>query len=175
MFFCPGLRLCKKAIPGTLAFYRDSPKSGQPGYISFPFFSGKTMHFLLHPQLTDCRRLFLNNWEMSVTIGTHGHEKENPQRLIINVDLFVPFHASRTENDALSDVLDYEFIRKILNEVAGRGHFHLQETFCDTVARLLLQHPDVRAVRVSVEKPDTYANAQGIGVEVFHLKAADLA
>ena len=130
------------------------------------------MHMLLHPQLADCRRIFLSNWEMPVSIGVYDHEKKEPQRLVVNVDVFVPLHASNSENDELHEVFDYEFIIESLDKVAAQGHIHLQETFCDQVADILLLHPAVRAVRVSTEKPDAYDNAQSIGVEVFHIRSA---
>jgi len=107
---------------------------------------------------------------MSVRIGIHEHEKKEPQRLLVNVDLFIPLEVSSPANDALSEVVDYAFIRESLDSLATRGHINLQETYCDEIARLLLAHPDVRAVRVSTEKPDAYDNAEGIGIEVFHIK-----
>ena len=128
---------------------------------------------LLHPQLTDCRRIFLRNREMSVSIGVYDREKKEPQRLVVNVDVFVPLTASSPKNDDLSEVPDYEFIMECLDGVAARGHINLQETFCDQVAGLLLAHPDVRAVRVSSEKPDAYDSAQSIGVEVFRIKSPE--
>ena len=51
-----------------------------------------------------------------------------------------------------------------------RGHINLLETLCDDVAATLLAHPLVRAVRVSSSKLDVYADCDGAGVEVFHIK-----
>jgi dihydroneopterin aldolase len=34
----------------------------------------------------------------------------------------------------------------------------------------MLEHPLVRAVRVSTEKPDVYPDSDGVGVEVFRVK-----
>lgn len=129
------------------------------------------MHSFLHPQLADCRRVFLRNCEIPVRIGVHEYEKKGPQRLLVNVDLFIPYAVSTPSNDDLSEVVDYSFIRDALDSLASQGHINLQETFCDEIARLLLVHPDVRAVRVSTEKLDVYENAESIGIEVFHIKA----
>ncbi|MDL2283625.1 dihydroneopterin aldolase [Oxalobacter sp. OttesenSCG-928-P03] len=128
------------------------------------------MHTLLHPRLADCRRIFLRNYEMSVRIGVLDAEKKGPQRLLVNVDLFVSLALSTPLDDELAEVVDYSFIKEALDSLALRGHINLQETFCDEIAHLLLAHPDVRAVRVSTEKPDIYENAESIGVEVFHIK-----
>jgi len=45
---------------------------------------------LSHPRLMDCRRLFLSNYEVYINIGVHDFEKRGEQRVLINVDLFVP-------------------------------------------------------------------------------------
>lgn len=130
------------------------------------------MHHLLHPSLIDCRRIFLRNCEISMRIGTLDHEKKAPQRLIINVDLYVPLAISTPINDNLSEVVDYSFIRDVIDSLAARKQIHLQETFCDELARRLLAHDGVKAVRVSTEKPDIYNNADAIGIEVFHIKTS---
>jgi len=46
----------------------------------------------------------------------------------------------------------------------------LQETLVDDVARALLAHPAVRAVRVSSEKPDVYDDVDAVGIEIVHFK-----
>ncbi len=128
------------------------------------------MHTLLHPRLADCRRVFLRNCEITTRIGIHDYEKQGPQRLIINVDLFIPLAVSTPLDDELAEVVDYSFIREAIDSLVSRGHINLQETVCDELAHLLLAHPDIRAVRVATEKPDVYDNADSIGVEVFHIK-----
>ncbi|MCL1886550.1 MAG: dihydroneopterin aldolase [Betaproteobacteria bacterium] len=128
------------------------------------------MYTLLHPQLVDCRRIFLRNYELFARIGIHDYEKKGPQRLLINADLFIPLAVSSPVKDELSEVVDYAFIKETLDNLVSHGHINLQETLCDEIARALLAHPDVRAVRVSTEKPDVYDNAESIGIEIFHIK-----
>ncbi|WP_005878264.1 dihydroneopterin aldolase [Oxalobacter paraformigenes] len=131
------------------------------------------MHTLLHPKLKNCRRLFLRNYEVPVKIGVHDFEKKGAQRLLINVDLYIPLTLSTPVNDQLAEVVDYSFIRDTLSERTSKGHINLQETLCDDVARLLLAHPHVFAVRVSSEKPDVYEDCESIGVEVFRFRDND--
>ena len=125
---------------------------------------------LLHPRLAHCRRLFLRDYEIDMSIGWHGFEKQNRQRVHLNVDLFVPLAASTPRRDHLSEVIDYDFIRTTIDARVARGHVHLQETLVDDIARALLAHPAVLAVRVSSEKPDVYPDCRSVGIEVFHLK-----
>ena len=131
------------------------------------------MHSLLsHPSLMDCRRLFLRNYEIRVNIGVHAFEKTAEQRVVMNVDLYIPLTVSTPRADALEEVVDYDFIRSTIASRVSKGHIHLQETLCDDVLAMMLAHPDVRAVRVSTEKPDVYPDCESVGVEVFGLKAS---
>jgi dihydroneopterin aldolase len=125
---------------------------------------------LSHPKLADCRRLFLRNYEININIGVHEFEKRGEQRVVVNVDLFIPLALSTPLDDKLAEVVDYDFIRETIAQRVARGHVHLQETLCDDVARIMLAHPRVRAVRVSTEKPDVYTDCEAVGVEVFRVK-----
>ncbi|SAL06422.1 dihydroneopterin aldolase [Caballeronia calidae] len=125
---------------------------------------------LSHPRLTDCRRLFLRNYEVRINIGVHDFEKRGEQRVVINVELFVPLALSTPIEDKLAEVVDYDFMRSTIADRVKRGHIHLQETLCDDVAAALLAHPNVRAVAVSTEKPDVYPDCDAVGVEVFRIK-----
>ena len=129
--------------------------------------------YLILPQLEDCRRLFLRNYEIFVNIGVYDHEKIKPQRLIINIDLYVPLHTCNPENDQLEEVVDYDFMRTSVTDRIARGHIQLQETLCDDLAKDMLSHPKVRAVRISTMKPDIYPDCDGIGVEVFKMNAVE--
>lgn len=126
---------------------------------------------LSHAGLTDCRRLFLRNYEVSINIGVHDFEKRAEQRVLINVDLFIPMEVSTPKDDQLDEVVDYDFIRSTIARRTEAGHIHLQETLCDDIVAAMLLHPKVRAVRISTEKPDVYPDCESVGVEVFKIKA----
>ena len=128
------------------------------------------MSALTHPKLADCRRLFLRNFEVMINIGVHEFEKQGAQRVLINVDLYIPLALSTPSGDQLDEVVDYDFMRGTVTERMALGHIQLQETLVDDVARAMLAHPRVRAVQVSSMKPDVYPDCEGVGVEVFHIK-----
>jgi dihydroneopterin aldolase len=125
---------------------------------------------LTHPKLADCRRLFLRNYEVMINIGVHDFEKRGEQRVLINVDLYIPLAQSTPKEDQLDEVVDYDFMRETVARRMALGHVQLQETLCDELARSMLAHPRVRAVRVSTMKPDVYPDCEGVGVEVFQIK-----
>ena len=125
---------------------------------------------LSHPRLMDCRRLFLSNYEVYINIGVHDFEKRGEQRVLINVDLFVPLVENTPSKDSLDEVVNYDFMRQSIIERVSKGHIHLQETLCDDVAKIMLAHPNVRAVKVSTAKPDVYPDCEAVGVEIFLIK-----
>jgi 7,8-dihydroneopterin aldolase/epimerase/oxygenase len=125
---------------------------------------------LSHPRLMDCRRLFLSNYEVYINIGVHDFEKRGEQRVLINVDLFVPLVENTPSKDSLDEVVDYDFMRQSILGRVSKGHIHLQETLCDDVAKIMLAHPNVRAVKVSTAKPDVYPDCEAVGVEIFLIK-----
>jgi dihydroneopterin aldolase len=125
---------------------------------------------LSHPSLIHCRRLFLKDCEVYINIGVHDFEKRAEQRVIFNVEIYVPLELNTPKQDRLEEVLDYDFIRKTIAERVKRGHIHLQETLCDEIVAAILEHPNVMAVRVSTAKPDVYPDCDAVGVEVFKIK-----
>jgi dihydroneopterin aldolase len=129
------------------------------------------MSSLLHdPRLAGCRRLFLRDHELRIDIGVHDFEQHAPQRVLINVELYVPLAHSTPRADDLAEVVDYDFVRERIAERVARGHIQLQETLADDILAAMLAHPQVRAARVSTEKPDVYPDCAAVGVEVFAIK-----
>jgi dihydroneopterin aldolase len=135
-----------------------------------PSFEEFMSSLLSHPKLSDCRRLFLRNYQVMSHIGVHDFEKISEQRVLFNVELFIPLLNSTPSHDELAEVVDYDFIRETIKSCVGKGHIQLQETLCDEIAHLLLKHPKVRAALVSTEKPDVYPDCDSVGVEIFHIK-----
>jgi len=119
---------------------------------------------------TRCRRLFLRNYAVNINIGVHDFEKVGEQRVLFNVDLYIPLELSTPHADELHEVVDYDFSRTAIRDRVSRGHVHLQETLCDDVLRTMLAHPKVQAARVSTAKPDVYADCEAVGCEVFAIK-----
>lgn len=122
------------------------------------------------PLMHHCRRLFLRRHEVQVRIGVHAFEKEAPQRMWIDVDLYVPLSQTTPARDHIDEVVDYDFVREVVAARIASGHIELQETLCDDIAERLLAHPGVRAVRVQTSKPDVYPDCEAVGVEVFRVK-----
>lgn len=125
---------------------------------------------LADTRLADCRRLFLRGHEVMVDIGVHEFEQHGAQRVLIDVDLYVPLAASTPRGDRLDEVVDYDFVRHVIAARIAEGRIALQETLADDLLARLLAHPRVRAARVATAKPDVYPDSDAVGVEVFRIK-----
>ncbi len=119
---------------------------------------------------TRCRRLFLRNYEVHINIGVPDFEKTGEQRVLFNVELYIPLDVSPPQADELDEVVDYDFIRSAIRDRVQRGHIHLQASLCDDVLRTMLAHPEVQAARVSTAKPHVYPDCEAVGCEVFGMK-----
>ena len=118
----------------------------------------------------NCRRLFLHDLVLQVRMGIHEFERQQPQRLILCIDVFVLLSETTPKADRIQEVVDYDFMRDTALRLAQQGHVDLQETLCDQLMAAMLAHPQVIAARVSTRKPDVYPDCAGVGVEVFRQK-----
>lgn len=105
----------------------------------------------------------LDDLRVMIRLGIYAHEVE-PQPVSIWVDLTVVY-AEPIAEDAIEQVLDYDFIRAGILRFAAERRFALQETLCEAIAALCLADDRVRRVRVRTMKTDVYPDA-GIGCEV---------
>ena len=77
---------------------------------------------LSHPELSDCRRLFLRNYNIMSNIGVHDFEKVSEQRVLFNVELFIPLLNSTPTQDELirrietmeKEIEDWQLLRDYL-------------------------------------------------------------
>jgi 7,8-dihydroneopterin aldolase/epimerase/oxygenase len=128
------------------------------------------MSALLDPRLADCRRIFVRNFELEVSIGFYQAEREKRQRVLLDIDVYVPLDLTTPRYDQANEVIDYDFIRRAVVDLTATRHFNLQETLLEHVVRACLAKSGVRAVRAVTQKPDIYPGAMTVGIEVFRFR-----
>jgi 7,8-dihydroneopterin aldolase/epimerase/oxygenase len=111
------------------------------------------------------RHVFVRDLEVMALIGIYDHEKVNPQRIIVNIDLSV-HEAEGPVTDEISHVVSYEIIAKKVETIVAEGHVNLVETLAERFAESCLRDKRVAAARVRIEKPDIIPNARSVGVEI---------
>jgi dihydroneopterin aldolase len=111
------------------------------------------------------RHVFVRDLDLMALIGIYEHEKRDPQRIIVNIDLSVK-EGSGPKDDDISHVVSYEVVVKKVEAIIAEGHTNLVETLCEKIAAACLRDKRVMAARVRVEKPDIIPNARSVGVEI---------
>ena len=110
-------------------------------------------------------RILLDSLEVTTDIGFHEFEIGAPQRLLVTVEIWLDDEAAPADDDP-QRAWDYDFLRSQVAEIASSRRFNLQETLAHAVFDRLAAFRGVRAMRVRTSKPDVYAEAHGVGVEI---------
>jgi dihydroneopterin aldolase len=111
------------------------------------------------------RHVFVRDLMLTALIGVYAHEKENFQRIRINLDLAVKETPSAVE-DRLADVVSYEDVVAGVRDIVSNGHVNLVETLAERIAGMCLKDARVNAARVRIEKLDVFEDAISAGVEI---------
>jgi dihydroneopterin aldolase len=111
-------------------------------------------------------RLFISDFELITIIGIHPHERERPQKLIL--DLEVEYDISKAaRSDDISDALDYEPMLKGLVSFINEKKFMLIERLADESCRFVMEaFPVAQQVRFRVKKPGAIPAAAYAAIEV---------
>ena len=110
-------------------------------------------------------RIHLDSLEVQADIGFHDFEVGAPQRLLINVEVWLD-DVSTPADDAAANAWNYDHLRLEVERIAGARRYNLQETLVAEIYRWIAARGGVKALRVGSCKPDVYPNAQGVGVEI---------
>ncbi|MEZ5776408.1 MAG: dihydroneopterin aldolase [Hyphomicrobiaceae bacterium] len=117
------------------------------------------------------RHVFVRELEVRTIIGIYEHEKVNPQRVLVSVDMTVK-EAGRAFSDRIGDVVDYERIVKRIRTLCETCHVSLIETLAEHMADACLEDARVIAVKIRIEKPDVFEDCRSVGIEIERLAPA---
>ncbi|HEU4697121.1 MAG TPA: dihydroneopterin aldolase [Sphingomicrobium sp.] len=110
-------------------------------------------------------RILLESLEVQADIGFHDFEVGAPQRLLVSVEIWLD-DTKVPEQDDPARAWNYDFLRGEVEELATARRYNLQETLAHTIFERLAAFRGVKALRVKTSKPDVYAQAHGVGVEI---------
>lgn len=116
------------------------------------------------------RRIFFRDYRLQVSIGIHDFEKDAPQTVVVNVDLWLA-SPDKAHGDRIANVVNYDTVHDAIKALAESRHFNLQETLVDAILDLCLAQPGVIEARVSTEKPDVYKDCR-VGYEATRRRSS---
>jgi dihydroneopterin aldolase len=120
--------------------------------------------FALFPQGYIASRVL--GMELELGIGIHPWERhpERPNKLRVDVEMFVPLAAVRATGDG---IVDYDAVRSLVRSWRGRPHVEFLETLAEELLAECFRDGRVAAARVAITKTQIFPEAAGAGIEVF--------
>jgi dihydroneopterin aldolase len=110
-------------------------------------------------------RVFVRDLVLLCSIGIHAREREAPQRVRVNVDIWA-MESPLPIDDNIVNVISYEDVVAGIEALLAEGHTNLIETAAEKIAALCLMDRRAVKVQVRVEKLDVFSNAASAGVEI---------
>lgn len=110
-------------------------------------------------------RILLDALEVQADIGFHEFEVGQPQRLLITVEIWLDDLSPPVDDDP-AQAWDYDYLRTEVETLASARRYNLQETLAHAIYQRFAAMRGIKALRVATAKPDIYATARGVGVEI---------
>ncbi|MBC7506100.1 MAG: dihydroneopterin aldolase [Sandarakinorhabdus sp.] len=111
------------------------------------------------------RKIMLEDFDVPVDIGFHAFEIGTPQRLRVNIEVWLAV-THFPQCDSVDSAWDYDTLRTSVLTLLNARRFNLQETVAHMIFDLVVARPGVEAVRISTRKPDIYPDCAAVGVEM---------
>jgi FolB domain-containing protein len=110
-------------------------------------------------------KIFVRDLRIRCIIGVNAWEREAPQEIVVNVELFTDTHqAGKTDN--LADCIDYDEMAQKIRTLSEKARRFTVEALAEDIACLCLSRSEVRKAAVRVEKPGAVEGAASVGVEI---------
>lgn len=115
----------------------------------------------------DCYRLLVQGIEIDCFLGVYEHEQARRRPIVVEVEMYVPGAAKTGRRDEIAETVNYERVVEIVERVVGDRRFRLVETLCSELADEIVRLPGLRALKVSVVKPQPLPRARAVRVELW--------
>jgi dihydroneopterin aldolase len=99
---------------------------------------------------------------LMASIGVTRREREQKQQVRVSVDLTATREAA-TPGGNRRRIINYAKVVAAIREIAASGHIELCEGYAERICNACFADPKVERVRVWVEKPEVFPDADGVG------------
>ena len=105
------------------------------------------------------RKIFINNFELMASVGAYEVEKEQKQKIIIDLEIYLT-NDSETKKDELNQTQDYSQFRTLVKDIINSRHFQLLEILTDKIYEEIIKNEFVLGVKVKITKPDIFYDCE---------------
>lgn len=116
--------------------------------------------------------ILVDGLEFETIIGIHPEEREQPQPLIIDLQLGVVSISNAVASESIDTTVDYQQVCELVMEHVQQARYQLVETLAEHVAELLFARFPVERVVLRVRKPLALPYARGVGVAIARSRPA---
>lgn len=110
--------------------------------------------------------LCVDGIEAACTIGVTERERQNKQRLVINLRLNVDFSAVGV-SDEIADTVDYRLVSRRALVEAEKSSFRLVETLAAHLGQTILsEFSRIQGITIEVWKPGALSVAKSVGAVI---------
>ena len=107
--------------------------------------------------------VFIRNLEISTLIGVYEYEREQKQRVIIDLEICADLREAGS-TDSLEATIDYGAIVALIESIAEGNNSMLLERFGQVICDQVFENFSVSQLTLTLNKPDIINNASGVGV-----------
>ena len=90
--------------------------------------------------------------------GAHGyyeHERQQEQSFVVTLRVGTHLRTSG-QSDALGDTIDYDVLKRIVQETFAQETRYLVESLAETIAERILAQTPALEVTISIQKPEVW-------------------
>ena len=109
---------------------------------------------------TGTQTLTLTGLRFDANLGILEHEKTSPQPIMVDAELNLGAQPLMPSDDAITHVLDYRKVRRIIIDECTAEHVNLLESLIGKLALRLMQLPGVLGVRVKIAKLEIFDDCE---------------
>ena len=105
------------------------------------------------------RKILINNLIILASVGVYEHEKQNKQKIIVNVELLLS-NDSEPMQDNLKSTQDYSQFRNCIIDIIQSQHFQLLEVLVEKIHSTLIINSYVIGAKVNISKPNIFNDCE---------------
>jgi dihydroneopterin aldolase len=109
--------------------------------------------------------IFIEGFEGETVIGIDPDELHDRQPVRIDLWAGAP-HSHACDTDRIGDTIDYSKVHAALESLLAAHKMQLLEALAESVAQMLLVDFGAHWVRVTLAKPNKFANVKAVGVTI---------
>lgn len=110
-------------------------------------------------------RIIIKNILARGIIGIRDWEREKPQNILINIEIYTEPRKPDTP-DVISETVDYSKLAKKILQYAENAKRFTIEALAEDIAQICLENERVCKTTVRVEKPGAVRFSESVGVEI---------